>query len=99
TLSKWEAELVRAKFQECTVLSGPSATIDTVKAQIQNADLLHASCHGTIDSRVDYAAVLLLANRIEFTYRELFGLSRLPSRLIILSACASGISSVGVENS
>jgi CHAT domain-containing protein len=83
-------------FPAARLLSGRHATTAQVMAALPGADLIHFSCHGTLDARFGYASVLLLAERQELTQEHLRGL-HLQAKLVVLSACATGIMSLHSE--
>lgn len=95
-LSDAEAQTVQHWFPSARLLSGRHATTAQVMQALLGAHLIHFSCHGTLDSRFGYASVLLLAERQLLTQQHLRGL-HLRARLVVLSACATGIISLHSE--
>jgi hypothetical protein len=95
-LSVAETGLVGEHFTTET-LSGTQATTSAIMKALPQARLVHMSCHGTIDKRFGYSSVLLLANRELFTSQHLRELPALQARLVVLSACATGIIALSTE--
>ena len=95
-LSQAEAEVVASSFPT-TTLSGRAATNKAFITALPEASLVHLSCHGTVDKRFYYSSVLIFANRQEFTTLNLRALPALSARLVLLSACATGIIALTTE--
>jgi CHAT domain-containing protein len=79
------------------VLPGRDATWEKVVELLPAATVVHFSCHGTLDERLGYMGVLLLADTAELTYQHLWKLP-LSARLVVLSACGSGLPAITVEH-
>ncbi len=96
-LSGSEAAVVSARVPG-TVLAGPRVTTARLEAALPEATLAHLICHGTVDNRMGYSGVLVLANFESFTYRHLRRLPWLSARLVVMSACRSGAAGITVEH-
>lgn len=95
-LSDAEAAVVASHFS-LKELRGFQATPSAVCGALPDAKVAHFTCHGTVDSRIGYSGVLLLADE-ELTYQHLQKLPRFSARLVVLSACRSGASAITVEH-
>jgi CHAT domain-containing protein/tetratricopeptide (TPR) repeat protein len=92
--AKSEAEIVADIFGErrTTKLLEEEATKDAVVQAIAQASHIHFACHGWSDMRAEVlSAQLSLANEIPLTAAEIVDLSALKARLVVLSACQTGI--------
>ena len=96
-LSDFEAAAVASHFS-AKVLSGPEATTAKVCESLHGARIVHFSCHGTVDRRINYSGILVLARGEVLSYEHLRWLPRLSARLVVLSACRSGSSAINVEH-
>jgi CHAT domain-containing protein len=96
-LSDFEAAVVASHFS-AKVLSGPEATTSKICDSLPVARIAHFSCHGTVDQRIQYSGILVLAHSEVLSYEHLRQLPRLSARLIVLSACRSGSSALAVEH-
>ena len=93
--SDYESEIVSHHFQSLE-LSGQAATTLRVLAELPKASLVHFSCHGTVDKHINYSGVLLLANGEQLTIHHLYMLPVFSPRLVVLSACRSGATAIGL---
>jgi len=96
-LSDAEAAVVASHFS-AKELAGFQATASAVCAALPEAKVAHFSCHGSVESKIGYSGVLLLAKGEELTYQHLQQLPRFSARLVVLSACRSGASAITVEH-
>lgn len=96
-LSSSEAAIVLGRVPG-TVLAGPRATAARLIDALPAATLAHLICHGTVDSRIGYSGVLVLANFESLTYQHLRRLPWLSARLVVMSACRSGATGITVEH-
>ncbi|MFI1995576.1 CHAT domain-containing protein [Actinoplanes sp. NPDC020271] len=84
-----EAELVRARFSDATVLIGPAATRTRVIELLADHDRVHLACHGEPGSRTGEAALYLADAPLTVT--DLAGLDLRDARLAVLTACHTAI--------
>jgi CHAT domain-containing protein len=96
-LSDFEAAVVASHFS-ATVLSGQQATTSKICEALPAARIAHFSCHGTVDRRIQYSGILILARGEVLSYEQLRWLPRLSARLVVLSACRTGSSAITVEH-
>lgn len=94
-LSDFERDAVARHFG-VTELAGRDATGERILQTLPAADVAHLSCHGTIDNRFLYTGVLVVAELQVLTVRSWEDVSGLNARLIFLSACATGMSALGM---
>ncbi len=94
-LADYERDAV-AKYFPVTELAGRDATQDRILQDLPDAAVVHFSCHGTIDARMRYTGVLHIADQRILTVQHLADSPALSARLVVLSACSSGMSAVGV---
>ncbi|MEB3294348.1 MAG: CHAT domain-containing protein, partial [Synechococcales bacterium] len=85
------------RFSHSIVLRHDKATIDTVKAKLKEAAIVHFSCHGTANFNQPLNSGLLMNDGL-LTLRDLLALNLAEDtngnhgiRLAILSACETGI--------
>jgi CHAT domain-containing protein len=90
-----ESDIVLSHFQAVEI-SGRAATTERVMEELPKAGIVHFSCHGAVDKQMNYAGVLLLANGEELTIHHLFSLPEFSPRLVVLSACRSGSTAIGL---
>ena len=96
-LAAFEAAMVSGHVT-ATVLAGFAAAAGPVLDGLAASDLIHFACHGTVEQRLGYAGVLILARRQELTYRDLRRCDRLRAQLVVLAACRSGVSGIAIEH-
>jgi CHAT domain-containing protein len=89
-----------AHFPQSTVLRHTEATVDAVRSQLMDAEIVHFSCHGTANLREPLNSGLLMSDGL-LTLRDLFALKLTEGnahgiRLAILSACETGLP--GLDN-
>jgi hypothetical protein len=96
-LGDFEARMVASHFPS-DMLAGRDADTQNVIQRLPTATVAHFNCHGTVDSRLGYTGVLLLANTEELGYEHLMTLPELAARLVVLSACRTGSAALAVEH-
>jgi CHAT domain-containing protein len=95
-----EVEAIAALYPgRATALAGPTlATKKDVKSRIGDYDLVHLSVHGEFDAKQPLASYLTLApsdgDDGRLSAAEMFGLPLERTRLVVLSACATGKAAV-----
>jgi tetratricopeptide (TPR) repeat protein len=87
-----EVEALAASYERASVLTGARAGADRVKALLDGAALAHIAAHGRFRADNPLFSSLLLADG-PLTVHDLETLTTTP-RLVILSACDSGLSAV-----
>jgi len=95
-LSDFESQAVERHFQS-QVLAGAKATTKNICELLPTAKIVHFSCHGVVDNRIQYSGVLLLAHGQELTPEHIFQIPNFSARLVVLSACQSGSPALGIE--
>ena len=95
-LSHFEAALVARHFPNKS-LSGSDATVEKVLEELATAGLVHFSCHGSVDKRINYSGILLLADWQTLSWQQLCHVQTFSARLVVLSACRSGSTAIGIE--
>jgi CHAT domain-containing protein len=95
-LSDFESQVVERHFQG-QVLAGAKATTKKVCELLPAAKIVHFSCHGDVDNRIQYSGVLLLAHGQELSPEQIFQIPNFFARLVVLSACRSGSPALGIE--
>ena len=94
-LSDYERDAVARHFT-VTELAGQDATDERILGALPGADVAHFSCHGQIDKRQRYTGVLIVADQRIITIRHLEDSAQVSARLVVLSACTSGMTATGV---
>jgi hypothetical protein len=95
-LSGFEVDALARRFS-CTVIAGKSATTERVCDALPAAELVHFSCHGSVIAALNYSGGLLLANGEMLAYPHLRQIEPMKARMVVLSACVSGVSSPTME--
>jgi CHAT domain-containing protein len=80
-----------------TELKGADATGEAILDALPNADVVHLSCHGTADGDSRYSGILLVADRRFIGVQNLAGLADVRARLVVLSACRTGLPAIGIS--
>jgi CHAT domain-containing protein len=94
-LADFERDVV-ARYFSVTELAGRDATDDRILGALPDVAVAHFCCHGTIDNRINYTGVLHVADYHLLTVLHLRDSPPLKARLVVLSACTSGMSATGV---
>lgn len=95
-LADFERDAIAHHFS-VTELKGVDATGEAILDLLPNADVVHLSCHGTVDRDSRYSGILLVADRRFIGVQNLAGLANLRARLVVLSACRTGAPAIGVS--
>lgn len=93
----YEAIAVRRAFAGALVLPGPQATRARVLKELKRRDLAHFACHGAADLFDPAKSFLLLANGEHLTLAD-FAPEQVAMRLVVLSACETGIGDVALPD-
>lgn len=92
-----EVTSIARHFFKPKVLTGPQATETALKEDLLDTGIIHIAAHGWYNSREPLKSALLLApdelNDGDLDMVEVFSL-RMNPRLVVLSACESGIGSL-----
>lgn len=88
-----QAVLLEFKNTKCKHLPGNKAQVETVKKEMQKAQVLHFSTHGVAGWEDEEQAHLKLADG-ELTLPDIFELNLERTRLAVLSACETGVPSL-----
>jgi hypothetical protein len=86
-----EAGAIGQGFANVRVLDGAAATAPTILSVIQEADVVHAACHGRTEFGKPYSSYLLMACDAQLTVSDVVDLTldRRPS--VFLSACETNL--------
>lgn len=87
-----EIRAVAARYPRAQVLTAETATVDAVRAAMDGADLVHIAAHGRFRSDNPLFSAIELADG-PLTVYDVEELRR-PPRVLVLSACESGLSAV-----
>ena len=97
-----EAEQIATLYYPETHLIGEAATTDRVKHSLVDAEVIHLATHAVLDERSPLLSRLLTAHEASVSARssgssgvlpaaEIYGMSLPRARLVVLSACQTGI--------
>lgn len=93
--AKSEAEAAAQPYQESRILTEKSATKASFKDYLMNADVVHFAGHYVVDEKTPLLSSLVLAGdkkeESNLTNYEIIGEKLSHIRLIVLSACDTGI--------
>jgi len=90
-----EAEAAKiAALTGCPALIGGHAKLTHLLELAKAATILHFSCHGGFDADEPLESNLQIGYTEKLTARQILEQMQLPDSLVILSACASGLSRV-----
>ena len=89
--SELEIQAVLRHFPQVKHLAGANATHTQVLESLPNSQIIHFSCHGSANRLHPLESGLLLANNETLRLRDLLELDLWKARLVILSACESGV--------
>jgi CHAT domain-containing protein len=95
--SEDEVRAVLAGFEESEHLQGEDATVERVKTQLAQFDVLHFSTHGIAGWAQPLQSHLTMADG-DLTLKEILDLQLPGSRLAVLSACESGVIGTDLPN-
>jgi hypothetical protein len=96
-LASFEVDTISRHFPT-EVVAGLEARTERVLAGLANSGLIHFSCHGTVLSELEYSGVLLLSNFQVLAYQQVRLADNITARLVVLSACQSGIAGITIEH-
>ncbi|HJQ68044.1 MAG TPA: CHAT domain-containing protein [Blastocatellia bacterium] len=85
--------LAKLYGNQSTALTGAQATKKRLLAEIKNADVIHLALHTLVKEGAPSLASLVLAGRDDglLTLEEVYKLSLPRTRLVVMSACQSGL--------
>ena len=94
--SEREVNAAIAHFPQSTVLRHAAATVEGVRSQLSEAEIVHFSCHGTANLTDPLNSGLLMSDGL-LTLKDIFALNLADSggiRLAVLSASETGLSGI-----
>jgi CHAT domain-containing protein len=93
TFTDLEVNIIATLFTQNQIIAKDNATQNTVTAQLKNPNhhCHHFSCHGSFNPNNPLESALILADKEPFTLSEIFELNLKKSRLVVLSACETGM--------
>lgn len=83
-----EASFIAQLFHTQALL-GSTATEESVRKELPNADILHLATHGYLSEEAPLASALALAEGAQLSLYEMMGM-QLEAELVVLSACETG---------
>jgi len=88
-----EVSIVSTLFNQSEIIAKDNAAKDTVTTHLKalNSHCHHFSCHGSFNIKNPLESALFLANKEPLTLGEIFELNFKKSRLVVLSACETGL--------
>jgi len=86
-----EVQSICQFFSEGTILASTEASHTAVISALPQADIIHFACHGGANWQQPDQVGLVLAHNQWFTMEDLYQLHLPNARLVILSACESGV--------
>jgi CHAT domain-containing protein len=89
--SAQEVAAACSHFEHPQVLGGEAATEEAVRQQLSDHAVLHFSCHGMAGFARPLQGGLLMAHDNMLTLREILSTRLERARLVVLSACETGI--------
>ena len=92
--SHQEVKTICSFFRHHTVLHRENATVKAVLSELDKHDVAHFACHGKADLDSPLHSKLIMAHNQPITLEDLIKLHIKGLRLVLLSACESGITGV-----
>ncbi|WP_396771578.1 CHAT domain-containing protein [Microcystis aeruginosa] len=88
-----EVNIIATLFQPNQIIAKDNATQNTVTTQLKNSNhhCHHFSCHGSFNPNKPLESALILAEQEPLTLGKIFELNLKKSRLVVLSACETGM--------
>jgi len=93
TFTDLEVNIIATLFTQNQIIAKDNATQNTVTTQLKNPNYHchHFSCHGSFNPNNPLEFSLILAKQEPLTLGEIFELNLKKSRLVVLSACETGM--------
>jgi CHAT domain-containing protein len=93
TFTDLEVNIISTLFNQSQIIAKDNATKNAVTSHLKASDshCHHFSCHGGFNPGNSLDSALLLANKELLTLGEIFELNFKKSRLVVLSACETGL--------
>ena len=93
TFTDLEVNIIATLFTQNQIIAKDNATQNTVTTQLKNPNYHchHFSCHSSFNPNNPLESALILAEKELFTLSEIFELNLKKSRLVVLSACETGM--------
>ena len=90
-----EVTAISSQFDQAYILAKQAATKEALNQEeaLQNANIVHFSCHGFFNLASPLESSLLLANNEHLTLGEIFEVN-LGCSLVTLSACETGLTNI-----
>jgi CHAT domain-containing protein len=88
-----EVNIISALFNDKIIIPQDEATKDivTTHPKLSDSHCHHFSCHGVFNSQNPLESALILAHKKNLRLGEIFELNLKKSRLVVLSACETGL--------
>jgi CHAT domain-containing protein/tetratricopeptide (TPR) repeat protein len=93
TFTDLEVNIIANLFTQNQIIAKENATQNTVITQLKNSNYHchHFSCHGSFNPNNPLESALILVDKEPLTLGEIFELNLKKSRLVVLSACETGM--------
>jgi len=86
-----EASIVGSLFPSARILVGDDATLSAIASAMRESAVTHVACHGTTVFDDTLSSYLVLGHDERLTVRRMLTLELPRPRLIVLSACETGL--------
>ena len=85
-----EAQVIKRYYPSSKILTGREATLERLKTNLDNKNILHIAAHGSLDTKSPLSSSIALNGESNLTVSDLFNL-KLNTELTVLSGCETGI--------